>query len=98
MLGWHGQLAMQGRAPLEGPLSLVLVAYMPVPASWSRKRQEAALRGEIRPGKPDVDNLLKQIDGLNTICWRDDSQIAEATISKRYDLKPRLEIEVAPLA
>ena len=90
--------AMAGRRPLEGPLQVLVIAYMPVATTWSRKKTASALAGVIRPGRPDADNLLKAVaDALNGVVWRDDAQIAEATISKRYDLRPRLEIEVSSL-
>jgi Holliday junction resolvase RusA-like endonuclease len=86
--GWH---------PLAGPLEVRVTAFMPIPRSWSRKKQQAALEGAIRPGKPDADNILKTLDALNNIVWRDDAQIAEARVSKLYDAQPRLEIEVQKL-
>lgn len=84
--------------PLEGPLQVRLTAFMPIPKSWSRKKQQAALEGAIRPGKPDLDNILKTLDALNNIVWRDDAQIAEARLSKLYDVQPRLEIEIEEIA
>ena len=89
---------MNGAVPLWQPVTVRITAFMPVPRSWSRKKQAAALEGAIRPGKPDLDNILKTMDALNNIVWRDDAQIAEARLSKLYDLQPRLEIEVEEIA
>jgi Holliday junction resolvase RusA-like endonuclease len=87
--------AMEGRPPLDGAIDLRLCAFMPVPRSWSGRKQQAALSGEIRPtGKPDADNLLKQVDALTGIVFRDDAQITEATVWKRYSDQPRMVIEV----
>jgi Holliday junction resolvase RusA-like endonuclease len=97
ILAAQGADAMGRKQPLEGPLRVVVTAFMPLAASWSKKKTAAALEGSIRPGKPDADNILKVLDALNGIVWRDDSQIAEARISKVYDPDPRLEIQVAPL-
>jgi Holliday junction resolvase RusA-like endonuclease len=97
VLAAAGAEAMAGRPPLEGPLLVCLTAFMPIAASWSKKKAAAALEGAVRPGKPDLDNILKTLDALNSIVWRDDAQIAEARLSKLYDTDPRLEIEVAPL-
>ncbi|MFX8637221.1 RusA family crossover junction endodeoxyribonuclease, partial [Acinetobacter baumannii] len=48
--------------------------------------------------RPDGDNVLKAVgDGLNAVLWRDDAQIAEASIRKIYSETPGLEIEVHPL-
>ena len=32
--------------------------------------------------KPDADNILKLIDGLNGIAWHDDAQVTEAIVHK----------------
>ena len=98
ILASAGAEAMAAARPLNGPLEVRVTAFMPVPTSWSRKKQRTALEGSIRPGRPDADNILKlAADSLNHIVWHDDSQIAEARVSKLYDLRPRLEIEVEPL-
>jgi len=82
--------------PLEGPLRCFIDAYMQIPKSASKKKLEAMQKGYIRPTKrPDVDNLCKSItDALNGIAYRDDSQIVSCHINKRYDLMPRVEIEI----
>jgi Holliday junction resolvase RusA-like endonuclease len=80
---------MQGRAPLLGPLVVTMVAIFPIAPSWPKKKQAAALAGDVRPiGKPDADNLLKTLDALNQVVWRDDSQIVTAQITKRYGATP----------
>lgn len=90
-----GQQAMIGRALFDGPLKVKVAAFFSVPQSWSKKKRGQALDGIVRPtGKPDVDNLLKVIDALNGIVWRDDSQIVQCFVSKSYADKPGLLIEV----
>ncbi len=92
------QVCMIGRAPLEGPLSIAVQALFPVPASWSKKKREAALAGAIRPTvKPDADNLLKVLDACNEIVWRDDKQIVHASISKRYGERASYRVTVDEL-
>ena len=87
--------AMAGRQPLDEALTVSLRAYMPVPTSWSRKKQLAALAGDIMPtGKPDFDNLMKTVDALNQIVWRDDSLVVTVEFMKCYDARPRLLIAV----
>lgn len=82
---------MRDRPPMEGPVQVAMRAQFLVPASWSQKKQQAALRGEIMPTKkPDADNLLKTLDALNQIVWRDDAQIVRATVEKRYGLQAML--------
>jgi hypothetical protein len=44
------QVAMNGRPPINVPVRADITIDLPVPASWSGKRRDAALRGEIRSG------------------------------------------------
>jgi Holliday junction resolvase RusA-like endonuclease len=49
-------------------------------------------------GRPDGDNILKAIgDGLNGVVWRDDSLIAQCSITKRYGDTPGAAITVRRL-
>jgi Holliday junction resolvase RusA-like endonuclease len=90
-----GGIAMGGRQPLDGAVSLIMTAVFPIPASWSKTKRADANVGNIRPtGKPDVDNLLKCVDGLNGVVWRDDAQIVRATVIKRYGSSPETVISV----
>lgn len=90
------QIAMDGRDPIEGPVAVVVVAVMPIPMSYSRKKAEAALAGATRPAKrPDIENVAKAaFDALNGIVYRDDSQIVEMVARKVYGLRPRVEVTV----
>ena len=92
--------AMAGRPPLEGPLEFHVKAYMPIPVSWSAKKQTAARKNSIFPiGKPDADNCGKLVaDGLNHIVWRDDSQIVRFVVEKFYSDTPRVDVIITPLA
>lgn len=93
-IAFFGHQAMAGTRPLEGYLSIVLEAIFHVPESWSKKKKALALEGKLFPGKPDMDNLMKALDGLNGIVWVDDAQIVSAIISKRYGEIPHLRIDV----
>jgi Holliday junction resolvase RusA-like endonuclease len=94
-----GAGAMGDKPLLEGALSLKVTALFQLPKAASKARK--ALAAECRDwhtARPDGDNVLKAIgDGLNGIVWRDDSQIASATITKRYAEKPGVMIEVTAL-
>lgn len=96
LVAMAGHEAMAGRAPIEGALRLGMVATFQVPASWSKKKTAAALEGAVRPaGRPDADNILKAIgDGLNGVVWRDDAQIVEVSLSKRYGAVPGVSLTV----
>lgn len=92
--GVAGQ-AMAGRAPLDGPIELTVTSYMPIPQSWSLKKQREARAGTLRPtGKPDWDNLAKVCDALNQVVFRDDAQVVDGHVHKVYSDRPRMMIEV----
>src|SRR5215471_1959229 len=94
-LALAAKVAMRHRAPLKGPLYVELNAVFAVPSSWPSHRCEVALAGEVKPiGKPDVDNILKMIDGLAGIVFVNDAQIVQAFVQKRYGESPMLSIEV----
>lgn len=100
LIALAGQQAMDGAAPLSGAVSLDVVAWFAIPASWPKKRKAAALAGtdNRHTSKPDGDNVLKAIgDGLNGVVWQDDSQIAEARVSKRYGETPCVAVTVVAL-
>ncbi len=85
-----------GRKPIPGSVYLGIVAYFPIPTSWSKKKQAQARSGGIHPTvKPDFDNIAKVVgDALSGSAWLDDKQVVEAEISKVYDDDPRLVIEI----
>lgn len=85
-----------GQRCLQGPLVVSVTLEMDVPASWPASKRFAALAGKIRPtGKPDLDNCVKCIlDALNGVLWRDDAQVVELSVSKRYGYIAQTLIEV----
>lgn len=86
--------AMGAGSPLEGAVRLCVMAYFPIPASWSLKRQNAALDGlEHVAKKPDLDNVVKAVkDGMNGVAWRDDCQVVSLVANKEYSDRPRVEV------
>lgn len=89
---------MKGLAPFCGPVGLSLRVYRSMPKSFSKKKQEAAERGDIRPlVKPDISNYLKLVeDALNGVVWQDDSHIVNyiEPFGKFYSATPRIELTV----
>jgi len=86
--------------PLTGDICAVIVFYMPIPKSWSKRKKQLALNGEVKPSvKPDIDNLAKAVlDALNGgIAYHDDKQIVELHLNKMYSDHPRTEIELEEL-
>lgn len=49
------------------------------------KIREAKLSGKMRPGKMDLDNVLKNVlDACNKFCFEDDIAVVELSSSKYY--------------
>lgn len=81
-------------------IKLTIDVYRKIPKSFSKKRHQLALNGELRPTtKPDIDNLAKGIkDGLSKVLWHDDSQVIELVARKWYSDNPRAVVTVEWLA
>lgn len=72
---------------LDGPLSLGIIVYLPKPKSV--KREHPTVR-------PDLTKLVRGIeDALTGIVWRDDAQVVEQFLAKRYGEPARVEIAVS---
>lgn len=75
-------------APLEGPLALVLMFFVPKPKRC--KRTHPCVR-------PDVDNFAKAVmDALGGVFWKDDGQICTLTAMKVYGT-PSISVQVTEL-
>jgi Holliday junction resolvase RusA-like endonuclease len=90
------------KALWEGALCIVITAYRSMPGYISKYpvKVAAAERGEILPvSKPDADNYLKGVkDALKGVIWKDDSQVVDAYVGKRYSVKPRIEIIITQIS
>lgn len=78
------------------PLDIVLNFVLPIPKSWSKKKQQEATEGKIVPtSRPDLDNYVKaMLDALNDVVWEDDSAIVGITARKTYGEKPMVQLAV----
>lgn len=86
-----------GAVVTDAPLCVDIVAYFRPSPSWPKKRIAAALANETAPGRVDVDNIAKAaLDGLNGVAFRDDKQVADLRIRKRFASEARLEITISP--
>lgn len=86
------------REPVDGPVTLFVDAYLPLPKSKPKKWQAAARAGEIIPTvKPDADNLAKHLkDVMGQLhFWLDDKQVADLRVRKFYADVPRWEVTMA---
>lgn len=99
---YEARLAIAARArcpngPTDKPVSVFISADFPFPQSWPRWKRELAMEGGVAHAtKPDLDNLIKCVDALNGIVWKDDSQIVEIWAVKNFCSRHRgaLRIEV----
>ena len=67
------------------PVTARISIEVPCPASYSRRKRQSALDGELPPYKPDVDNVAKAVlDAMTGIVYDDDSRVVELAVSKRY--------------
>ncbi|KVU48205.1 endodeoxyribonuclease RusA [Burkholderia ubonensis] len=91
--------AMRDTQPYEGPVRLIVNIGLPIPTSWSQKRQDAAAAGAIgATKKPDADNVVKALkDGMNGVVYADDGQVVDLWISKCYARVPGVRIEAIEL-
>lgn len=80
--------------PSEEVIQASIIAYYPIPKSFSAKKLRMIKEGDLLPAKkPDLDNIAKAIlDSLNNIAYKDDSQVCQLTMLKQYDDRPRVEV------
>ena len=98
LIAHAAQQAMAGAAPVEFACQVQMIITVSVPASWSKKKQAAALIGKVLPTKkPDTDNVVKAVfDGINGVVWRDDVQAVDLFVRKRYGVLPGVQVRVTP--
>jgi Holliday junction resolvase RusA-like endonuclease len=99
LIAYAGQIAMAGHDLIEGPVLVRMFVACQVPESKSKKWKADALAGLVFPTtKPDIDNTVKAVfDGLNGVVWKDDVQVVDLQLTKRYSATPRVEVEIVPI-
>ena len=99
LIAMAAQQAMAGRELIGGPVLVEMKILVSVAASWSKKKTAEALAGDVMPTKkPDADNVLKAIcDGINGIVFKDDVQVVNVSLSKRFSETPGVLVRVIPL-
>ena len=82
--------------PIEGRVTMTIIAYFEIPKSTSKKKEAEMLCEGISPTKkPDWDNIGKIIsDALNKFAFKDDSQITDVRIFKKYAKTPKVVVQV----
>jgi Holliday junction resolvase RusA-like endonuclease len=105
--GWRqevaeaGRRAMAGAPPLVGAVGVTFVFYRPRPKSHYGTGRNAGVLKPSAPAyptsAPDAGKLARPAeDALTAIVWRDDAQIIDEVLSKRWGL-PRCEVTVLAL-
>lgn len=88
--------AFAGREPFDGPVSVAIRATYIVPPSWSAKKKAAAF---WKTSKPDADNIFKLVaDSINGIAYRDDAQIVDLSVQKKYGPAAGVVVSVTEIA
>lgn len=81
-------LAMQGKAPLSGPLAVRILVFLQRPKTSKRPYPDV---------RPDLDNFVKAaLDGCNGVVFGDDAQICSLEAVKFYDEQPGMVIDAMP--
>lgn len=93
------QEAGEERFSDDAYLKVRIQAFYEIPKSSTKTKKAAMASGEILPDKkPDIDNIAKAVlDALNGVAYRDDTQVVELQMRKKYSDRPRLEICIEEL-
>lgn len=88
------------RTPWECPLRLEVMYVFPVPWSWPDWQKIAGLKGEYRHvSAPDLENCSKLIkDAMQGLFYKNDSQVCEESVKKRYGMEEETRVRLIPLA
>ena len=83
----------------EKALKAEIVVGVPIPPSYSKKKQSLCKCGFIAPTKkPDADNIQKSVfDALNGFAYVDDVQIVRVMFEKKYADVPFVEVTIDEL-
>lgn len=93
------QEAMDGQPMFDGPVKIVFVAEVPIPKSFSKKKTQLAMTGELWPtNKPDLKNLAALAeDALKGVVYQDDSLVCQHASVKRYGVQPKIVMTVSEM-
>ena len=93
--------AHEGECYEDGPLEVIIRAFYEIPKSTSKKDRERIRNYELYPTKkPDADNIAKVVcDALNGMAYKDDKQIVNMTVLKRYaqNGEPHVTVTILPM-
>lgn len=79
------------------PFRATITAIFKPPVNTSKKRLKEII-GTSYIKKPDIDNIAKAIlDSLNGLAYKDDNQVTELLIKKKYGLENKVLVELEEL-
>lgn len=82
------EMKKQKREPFDCPVAVAIEFLMQKPKKPSK----------AYPSKSDLDNYAKLVcDALNEILWKDDSQIIDLYLTKRWGDFSQITVQVTPL-
>lgn len=80
----------------DKPVRIEIVAFFAPPKSARKRDKAEMLMNKILPTKkPDCDNIAKIVlDALNQIAYKDDSQVVELSVIKRYAAEAKVIVHI----
>jgi|ERR1043166_1422034 crossover junction endodeoxyribonuclease RusA len=96
-------MADLGLAPLQEAVILRCKFIMPRPKHhYGTGRNSGVLKDNapsVHTSAPDATKLVRAVeDSLKNLCWRDDAQVVEQHIFKRYGDQPGCHVTIVPYA
>jgi len=82
--------------PDDVALKMDILAQFEIPKSMSNKQRQQILNGNTHyTKKGDADNIAKAIlDPLNGLAYRDDAQVSDLNVKKRYGELPMARVTI----
>ena len=83
----------------DKPLMVEIDVDFMIPKSFSKKKQELAKDGFLRPTvKPDCDNISKNLcDAMNGFVFPDDKQIVSLIVRKWYSETEKVTVKISEI-
>lgn len=98
MVAAEARIAMNGDPPMQGPLEVLMEFTVTRPQGHTGKRGLLASAPSFPAVRPDLLKLARGVeDAMTGLVYRDDAQIIEERLLKRYGTNARLQVRVKEL-